>query len=988
MRYVFIFISILNISIFSQSISTKFSLAMDAYYSKQYAEATRIFDDFFSEYRLIDELFSTAKYYSAESLLKLGRKNEAAVSYAYLVDNFFWSNYREKSLFTLGVIHYDLMQFNDCRKRLKQLLDEYPESESTGSALYWIGESYAREDRIPEAIQFLENAVADKKNNKYADYSLYTLANTYEKIGDYENAVKYYDQLLTFHQDSPLALSSQIRIGICYFKLKDYQASILELNNPKLSNLPDDLYSESLYLLANSYYRAAEFNNAEKSYSEIIERFPASTYFRDAQYGLAWSYFQQKKYNEAYDAFNNVSVGSDSLAMKSSFWKGECKRYAGKDDEAFKIYRDFLDRFPNSNMVQDVQYHVGLLYYTNNNYELATKYLISANSSTDNDLRAKSLTILGEMELSKGQFRSAKNYFEPALKIKPVEKENYSRALLGLAIALFHLGETEQSLTNLLELEKDFQDFERQKVNFYLAENFFALGKYNEALIRYKSSEGSDKNLASLTLYGKAYSFFNLGDYENAAYLFSDFIKNYPVNSRIADARLRLADSYFGSKNYAAASKIYQELFKVGGEKLDNPYTRYQYAQALYKSGKVSDAITEFSNIQQKFPTSELAEGSLFTIGWIAFQQANYSEAISGYRNLLLKYPKSTLRPNVYYSIADAYFNMGSYDSSLAYYETVIVQFPNSNNVFDAVNGIQYTYLAMDQVDKAVSFIEGFVNKNPNLSYSDQIFFKKGEIFYSQGDYEKAKNGYREFITRYPKSKLVADAYYWIGKSAQNLGKNEEAIINFDKVYNNYSNSELAAASILEIGNIYRAKNDFLSSLQIYDTGINRFSKSQKISEIMYNKGITLTELNRFQEAYSVFDDVVTYYKGSIFADKSIFELGLIELAASRYENADSYFQTLAKVRSDDLGAKSQYYYGLSLFEQGRYNEAITALIKVRNVFSQYDEWLTKSYLLLGDCYVKTNDKRSAEEMYRAVLAKYGSTAYGEEARDKLRKLK
>ncbi len=46
-----------------------------------------------------------------------------------------------------------------------------------------------------------------------------------------------------------------------------------------------------------------------------------------------------------------------------------------------------------------------------------------------------------------------------------------------------------------------------------------------------------------------------------------------------------------------------------------------------------------------------------------------------------------------------------------------------------------------------------------------------------------------------------------------------------------------------------------------------------------------------------------------------------------------------------------------------------------------------RSYLLLGDCYVKLNDKKNAAEMYRAVISKYGGTPIGEEALKKLRKI-
>ena len=196
------------------------------------------------------------------------------------------------------MIYYSNGNYELARRRLKTLLNDYPESDFYGNSLYWIGESYTAENKTKEAIEFLEEAVADKRNKKYADYSIYALANAYEKTGDYNNAVKYYDQLLTYHKNSTLATSSQIRIGICYFKLKDYQSSIVELKSPRLIDLSDEMYSESIYLLATSYYRVGEYEDAEKSYLEVIQKFPDSKYGRDSRYGLAWTYFQQKKYDE------------------------------------------------------------------------------------------------------------------------------------------------------------------------------------------------------------------------------------------------------------------------------------------------------------------------------------------------------------------------------------------------------------------------------------------------------------------------------------------------------------------------------------------------------------------------------------------------------------------------------------------------------------------------------------------------------------------
>mgnify|MGYP000190872285 FL=1 len=971
----------------SQTVSEKFDAAMTAFHNQQYAQANRLFEEFFSNYKIIDEIYATAKYYSAESLLKLGRKDEAAITFEYLVTNYFWSNYRDKSLYNLGLIYFSEGKYEKSRLRFKLLLKDYPESEYVGSSFYWIGESYTAENKLDEAVKFLEEAVADKRNKSFADYSIYTLANVYEKQGDYNNAVKYYDQLLTYHKDSKLANSAQIRIGICYFKLKDYQSSILELKNPKLTNLPDDIYSESLYLLATAYYRVQEYPDAEKTYLEVLNKYPTSEYFKNSKYGLAWAYFQQKKYNEAFVQFDGLSNGDDSLAIKSFFWKAECKRYLGKNDEANEIYKQFIEKYPNDPLAKEAQYQIGVVYYNKNNTDLASKYLLSANSSNDNNVRAKAFTLLGEIELNKGSYKTAKNYFEMVKDLNDIDKDVKFRSLFGLGIALYNLNDNKTSIKYLEELDSKDPAFESQKVNFFLAENYFAIWDFKKALSRYNQANGNDKDLTSQTLYGKAYSYFNLGDYENSAYQFADFIKKYPNNKRLNDAKLRLADSYFGSKNFAAASKVYQELFSSDVKLSTDPYARYQYAQALYKSGKVNEAISEFTSIQEKFPNSEYGDVSLYTIGWIYFQRGEFPKAISQYKVVTAKYPKTSLEPIIFYSIGDAYFNMGKYDSAIVNYEKVIAQFPTSNYVFDAVNGIQSSYVAKGNPEKAVSFLGEFALKNPNLSYSDQLLFKKGEIYYSLGKYEQAKQAYKDFTSAYPKSKLVPDAYYWIGKSAQSLGQNDEAIFNFDKVFRNYKDSELAGSSVLEMGNILRVNKKYDDAIKIYDAGSNDLKKSPKVPEILFNKGQTYLEMKKFQEAYSVFDDVAMYYPESIFADKSKFELALIEMAAGRYSNADNYLSALSEKRSDDVGAKAQYYYGLSLFEQAKYNDAITALVRVRTVFSRYDEWLTKSYLLLGDCYVKLNDKRNAAEMYRAVIAKHSGTSYGDEALKKLRKI-
>jgi TolA-binding protein len=969
----------------AQNKTAAFYDAMDAYNSREYIKASRLFEQFFDGYDLKDELYSTAKYYAADSYLNIGERDAASAGFEFLINNFHWSNFRDKALYKLGLIYFGDKQYSKARVNFEQLLDEYPNSEHTGASLYWVGESYSVEGKYAEAIKFLQEAVVKRKDNKYIDYSIYTLASVYEKTGDYNNAVKYYDELLSYHKNSPLAPSAQVRIGIAYFKLKDYHSSILELNSPETAQVTPGQYSESLYLLANSYYRVQEYDNAEKTYLEILNNFSGSNVERDVKYGLAWAYFQQEKYDDAYTYFNQLSTGSDSLAEKSYYWKAESKRYGGKDKEAFKMYDEFLEKYPSSPLVSDILYQKGALNYEVSNYKVARKDLASALNSSNITIRGRALTLLGEIDLSEKKYDAARKNFDACLKIVELAPELKNRARMGMGIASFYLNDYKGSINYLNELETNDPSFERDKVNFYFAESYFALEDYNSALDRYSDVDASNKEVGNASQYGKAYCYFNLRKYENAALQFSDFIKKYPRDSKVTDVRLRLADSYYGSKNFAAASKVYKDLFAAGKGVINTPYAHYQYAQTLYKAGNTGEALNEFNTLVAKYPESEFADKSLYLIGWIKFQQGNFTQAISEYRNILHRFPSSSIKPVIQYSIGDAYYNLGKYDSAIVNYQKVLNESPSSNYVFDAVNGIQYCYVAMGQPEKASALIDQFVAKNPSSGFSDQLLYKKGEVYYSQGSYEKAKSSYKEFVSQYPKSKLVPEAYYWIGKSASNLNQNEEAIFNFNKVFENYPSSEASAGAAIEMGNIYNTMHKFDEALAVLNKAISRAQQTPRAAELLYMKGTTLVNKGDFQNAYEVFDEVVIYYANTLFGDKSRFEIGMIELAAKRYDKADAQFKTLADSRTDDLGAKAQYYYGLSLFEQGKYTDAITAFVRVRTIFSGYDEWLARAYIKLGDAYIQIEDYNTAKEMFRAVLAKHKGDVFGQEAQNKLR---
>lgn len=930
----------------------------------------------------------TALYFLAKSNYYLGSQSEASDYFEQFVREYPRSPLKEQVYSKLGLHYFEAGLYSASRENYNALISEFPESEFTGSAQYWIGESYVHEGKFSEAINYLENAISSRAGNKYLDYAIYSLAGVYERKGDYKSAVTYYDELISFYRNSPLLAAAQIRIGYCYFKLKDYDASILELSNPNIGTMTAEKQAEALYLLANAMYHTSDYEGAYKIYADIQNKFPSVSFIRDLRYAFAWTNFRLNKFADAYKFFNSVSETEDSMGIEAFFWKGEAKRNTGLLDEALKIYEQFLLKFPNSEKVQGVKYQLGLISYSDKKYEQAVKFLVGSVTGKDKIITLKSYILLGEIELYRKKYQLADNYFGSVISMSPEDVSLLYRARLGKAISSYHQEKYKEVSDILKKIEEDNPNFEFEKVSFFLAEALFNQKQYKEALSYYNRISTEDKQFGSFALYGKAYTYYNQADYKNATFYFSDFLKLFKNDERTDDASLRLGDSYFAVKDYDAAVRTYRDILSKKSKGVRADYVSYQLALAYYKAGKIKESLAELNSVSALYSKSEYGENALYLAGWIHFQQANYNAAIDKFLLMINTMPRSRLIPMILYSIGDSYFNLGSYDSSIAYYSRIVTSHAGSSYLFDAINGIQYCYIAKGDLTGAALIIDRYARQYKSSPFADELFLKKGEIFYTNGDYETAIAYYNEFIDLFPGSEHTADAFFWIAKSYRTTGKVLEAKQTFRALAERFPNAEITVSAVIELASLYQADNNNGEALKVINSVLGNFTKSPRYPELMYTKGKLLLVMNDAGGAYDLFDETSVYYADNLFGDKSKIELGKLELQNKRYKKAAEVLQKVVSKRNDDLAAEAQYILGLVYTADGKNNDAITSFVRVTNIFSLYDEWVTKSYLRLGELYTKSGDKNKAREMYKNVLAKHPDDEYGKEAQTKLRKLK
>ena len=970
----------------SQTVDIDLSRAMDAYNQEKYSVALSMFEDIIRNSNVTELNSEVAEYYRADCFLALDMNSAAIPAFESFIETYPLSKFRSLALYKLGILLFGEEQYSKSAEKFITLTREYPKGEYTGNAYYWLGEAFAANNEFDKAEQFLLDAY-NSKSIVYADYCLFALSKVYERREKYRKAVDYYDELLSSHWNSDLAPLAQLRIGICHFKLKDYNSAVLELSDSLITVLPEREKYQANYILADSFFRLKEYDNAQRTYKQILTR--ADDEDKDQiQYGLGWVNFQLQKYDDAFQIFSSLAnSNNDTLAASSLYWSAECKRYGGDVDVAMNRLERYLETYPRHYLAPTAQFNIAIIYFQKENYSRAEEYLLSVIQISEEDIKSKAYNLLGEISLLHKDFESAREYFFRAADLSQMGSDLSNRSKLGLGVAYYFEGNYQDVIDILNEVNSRYQSFEKAKVNFYLAESHFALSNYESALRHYLRVGNDDKEVAKQALYGKAYTYYNLKDFSNAAYYFGEYAKQYGKDKKYTDAKLRMADSYYGMKDFERASEIYNSLFNRERRNVDDDAAYYQYGQALFKSGKKEQAIREFESIQRRFHRSKYRDDSQYIIGWIYFQHGEFEKAIEGFKALYEKYPSSPLRPIAYYSIGDSYFNLARYDSAIVSYRKILNEFPKSKYVYDAINGIQYCYVAEDEPGKAVELVDRFISSNPDYEFSDQVLFKKGEIYYSLGEYDKSQNGYKQFIATFPNSKLIPNAYFWIGKCKQITGNENEALENFNLVYKDYPTSEYGVSAVLEMGKIKSDKGLNDEAHQLYTDAISKLDGDKRLPELIFNKGVVEVAKGDIEQAYKTFNGLVQSYAESIFTEQAKIELGVLELNSGDYSDAQLLFNEVGEKRTDDLGAKAQYYYGLSLMKQESYYEAITVFVRVRSVYPGYDEWYTKSLIGLGDCYTILGDKKEAREMYRAVLKRHTNDEYSKEVKNKMKKL-
>ena len=479
---------------------------------------------------------------------------------------------------------------------------------------FWLAEAYYRNDQYKEAREiFTDLYNTSALYGRAESYQIsYNIAYCFFKENDYTAAAKWFNEYLG-ESTVKFKKDAMERRADCHFIRSDYKSAAAAYDQVvKTYFNVNDIYP---------YYQAAishGLNNDPVKKIEILSNVfnasPTAKFYPEALFELGRTYAVREEDENAFKCFNQLAenVKDSSFVAQAYIEMGSLSRNQSQFNDALGYYKTVVEQMPSSGYAEDALAAIESIYQTKNEPEEYIAYIekIGRGATKTADEREDMI------------FNSAEQLFL---------SDNYERALVSL-----------QSYQTKYPNGKHLY-----KTDFYMAESYKNLGKYEQACDSYRKvidgGTGSFVELSMLNFsnlsyklekwdeaYGGYSSLFSSALLENnkfvavtgmmrSAYrghMWSralESAEHVMFDSR-SDAGLKVEAEYIKAKSFLATSRR-DEAFAVLAHLAENVTNQYG-AEAAYMMIQDCYDRGEFEEVETK--VYAFAEAESDQVYWLA----------------------------------------------------------------------------------------------------------------------------------------------------------------------------------------------------------------------------------------------------------------------------------------------------------------------------------------------------------------------------------
>jgi tetratricopeptide (TPR) repeat protein len=983
------------------------------------AQKTHFYDEPDATFRSAVELYSKAKYGSAQKQFEWVLKNlrtDDAVGVTVGSDYM-----REEAMYYSAMCSIKLFHSHSDAP-LVRFLQEYPQSPRVNNVYLSLGNFEYTQKQYKEALEYYEKINADvlspDEKNEF----------TFRKGYAFFMQKKYLDAEVLFHslleEDTRYRIISTYYYAYCLYIQEKYQSARNEFekieDDPSFATIIpyfllqidykqkkyDEVISKGLelfpdakqarktelaHLIGDSYLKKGKYQEA-LPYLKMYVSFSPENPSPVDYYNLGYSYFSIKKYDSAAYFFQKVATLSDTLygrLIQSSLYhlgyiysQQDLIRFA---QEAFRSAADM--ETGNLVLQEDALYNYAKLIHQKGQATYQEKvdalrgFLAKYPSSVYNNIIHSYLV---DVLMTT---RSYKEALETLAEIpyKTAEmKEAEQRLFFGRAVELFNIEDYSGALDAFTSCEENsYNDVYTSRAIYWKGMCLSLLGKNQEAAAEYNRflSLSSSKNTEEYT-----YALYSMGviqmeqqQYAAAALQFNQFLPltQNPVYKR--DALMNMADCEFMLKQYSAAFNDYEKAMTVNGER--NDYGLYQQALCSGAMAKYNQKISLLKKINT---SSVLMPQVLNEIGATEMLLGNNVKAEDAYNELVRDYPNHSLVKNAYMKMGMMKFNEGKNKDALEYFKKVIEKYQGTSEAKQSLLTLKNIYIDMNRPDEFFDYAKKLSGVKIDEQEQDSILYLAAENMYFEGNCEEAVSSFTKYIEQFPKGFFVVEALHSLADCAVRINNRVLAKSTYQRLAD-IPATPYTEQALVTVAGMNFSDGDFAAALENYTR-----LRSYPAMALSAQTGIVrcYVQMNKKKEAV---DEAQMLLKMDGLSDNQKDEANITVARFSRQmgdsELSDEAYMRLTSSKNSNYQAEARYVLIEGMVRDGLLLEAEQKIIDYISDAPSNDEYLAKMFILWADIYTARGNLLQAKQTLQSIIENYDEEDLKKIAQDKYDKI-
>ncbi len=366
-----------------------------------FAEAAQLYGLVLRRFR-DNEMANVACLRRAYALQKSGDRNDLVEAKTLLTEYLQLPPsvaHKDEAIYQLAWISHDLKLPDDAFDKFQQLIDEYPQSKYWSDAAYRIAQRHFNQGRtelsetlieelvsrpdIPDEVRarglYLQGELAAKTQRwedvenamrRLSDSTAggrlkskadYWLAESLYRQKQFQPAVEIFEKLQA--EDGMVEAAVEpwvwLRMAQCQGQLNQWSRAVKTAVDGKTRFPRFESDYEFDFVIGRGCEDAGELDRCRLAYQQVVdsERGGSTETAAIAQWRIGETFFHQENYKAAIDAYYKV----DSL-YSYPVWRGaaliqagKCQEHLGNWKHAMKLYRQLLEKFPQSEYAADAK---------------------------------------------------------------------------------------------------------------------------------------------------------------------------------------------------------------------------------------------------------------------------------------------------------------------------------------------------------------------------------------------------------------------------------------------------------------------------------------------------------------------------------------------------------------------------------------------------------------------------------------------------------